>query len=141
MGDRPRAYAVNQAVGTVSDGITVRLLAVEVWPNRVVVSLGVLADEKSNSLLAAYDAQLADWSVEARGRPPHDPARVLVDELDIALNDAAGTAFTFGGSSAGGSGTEWAATRIFTPSATGAWLALSITGRSGRRDVRLELDG
>jgi hypothetical protein len=140
MAAHPHAYAVNQSVGTVSDGITVQLLAVEVWTDRVVLSLGVLADEKSDSLLASHRAQVADWSAAPQGRPPRDPAGALVEKLGITLTDAAGTAFAISAASAGGTGTEWAANQIFTPAPTGEWLRVTFTSASGEREVRVELD-
>ena len=136
---RPRCYAINEVIGSVSSGLSVVALGMEVWPDRVVVSLGALADDTSDALLHAYQEQFAEWAVQRQGRPPRQPAEALVDELQIDLRDAVGTVFKFAGAATGGTGTEWAATRLFTPAPAGDWLALSFVSPSGSREVTVDL--
>jgi len=40
MVSRPRTYAINEVIGTVSDGVPVVVLGVDVWMSRVVPSAG-----------------------------------------------------------------------------------------------------
>jgi hypothetical protein len=107
--------AINEVIGTVSNGLLVVALGVEVWTSRIVLSLGAVENDASDAMLENYRAQLADWAVQREGGPPRQPAEALVSELEVELRDAAGRHFSFDGAATGGTGTEWAATRIFTP--------------------------
>ena len=135
----PRCYAINEVIGAVAGSVPTLALGVEVWPGRVVVSLGALAGDTSGRLLDEYHAGLADWEVKRQGRPPRQPAEALVSDLQIELHDGAGTVFRLEGASAGGTGAEWASTQFFTPAPTGEWLALSFTAPTGRREITIDL--
>ena len=108
--------------------------------SRVVLNLGAVENDISDALLEVHQAEFADWAVRREGRPPAQPAEALVAELQAELRDAAGTVFNFDGASTGGTGTEWAATRIFTPAPAGEWLALSFTDSTGHREIRIGLN-
>lgn len=139
MPARPRCYAVNELVGTVSGNVPAFALGAEVWRDRVVVSLGAVAGDTSDVLLEEYQARYAAWDVKHEGRPPRQPAEALVSDLQIELQDGAGTVFKLEGASAGGTGTEWASTQFFTPAPVGDWLMMSFTDSKGRREIRIEL--
>jgi hypothetical protein len=130
---------VNEVVGELPDGVGVVLLGVEVWPDRVVLSMAMAAAGRADGLLAAYQSQFEEWSARPEGRMPRQPARALVEDVRIELDDDAGTVFAFSGGHAGGTGTEWAATRMFTPTVTGERLGLSFTSHRGVHKVHVRL--
>ncbi len=72
------------------------------------------------------------------GRRANRPS-ALVEDVGIELGDDAGTVFTASGAHAGGTGTEWAATQMFTPTVTGQRLTLLFTTQGSVHQVLVNL--
>jgi hypothetical protein len=79
----------------VRDGIEIALISVELWPNHLVVRLAALPGE-------VFDERLRQHG----DAPGGHGTRVLLD-LEIAVDDDAGTIYTPRSRNTGGSGSEW----------------------------------
>jgi hypothetical protein len=131
------AVAVNTDIGTVGPGIVAVLLAVEMWPSRIVLHVAAQQSAVTDRLEADRRTEFDAWAASgASGRPPEDPACVLHDELHIRLEDEAGTEFRVMAAQVGGDHSEWSSTVVYEPAPTGT-LTLLIDSNTGRQAVRI----
>jgi hypothetical protein len=135
------------------NAVTLVLTSVEVWTHCVQLFLAGVPSARTDELERRHEQDMDAW---VRGRregtgvdpgaepprddPPQEPGAALLD-LDLRLDDDAGTEYRKSVGSAGGSGTEWRLARTFHPGPPGhaTRLAVTLADRAGTVVARLDL--
>ena len=89
------------------DDIEIALISVELWPQRVVVRLAALPNEITEEQQRLYESEFEGWGRGASGDPPEQPGTRLLEPLEVAVEDDAGTAYAPVSGNTGGTGSEW----------------------------------
>ncbi len=126
------------------DGLTVVLIAVELWTSGLILHLAGLRSAITDELDVEYQAAMAHWvtladeaqATGARVPAPHAPGERLT-RLPLTVADDVGTRYEAVGRQGGGSGSEWRSQWQLTPGvpAAATRLRVAVDGPGGEGSV------
>lgn len=132
-------------------GVTLILLAVELWQRSVSLRGVGLESALTEARDAAHAEAIEGWAEEAKRAkraslpflemPPDQPGSALL-HVPFMLSDDVGTTYTLGSGSAGGTGTEWQMERGFEPGMPNEarHLHIAVTDHDGQELTALSFD-
>lgn len=150
MSTLPRVLAPVEVVGSAA-GVSVAVLFVEVWPERLRVVLAAVPGSETERLDAEYRAGLQAWAQRRRageeGEPPVEPGifSLLDPRTAVEVTDDLGTPYRWDAAGSGGAGWGWHGDVLLRPAPPAQARRLTVAavgpgGALGRVEVDLTSD-